>query len=91
MGSPPPDGSKNEVLKFRSVSSIVMAPASTGRDSSNRIAVTSTDQTNNGMLSIVVLEDRILMIVVMKLIAPRMEEAPARCSLKIPRSTLGEA
>ena len=32
MGSPPPDGSKKVVPKLRSVSSIVIAPASTGRD-----------------------------------------------------------
>lgn len=30
--------------------------------------------------------DRILIIVVMKLIAPRIEEAPARCNLKIDKS-----
>jgi hypothetical protein len=78
IGSPPPDGSKNEVLKFRSVSSIVMAPASTGSASSNRMAVISTDHTNSGVLSRDVLEDRMLMIVVMKFTAPRMDEAPAR-------------
>lgn len=88
MGSPPPDGSKNEVLKLRSVSSIVIAPARTGRASSRRMAVIRTDQTNRGMLSMVVVSDRILIIVVMKLIAPRIEDAPAKCSLKIPRSTL---
>lgn len=90
IGSPPPAGSKNDVLKFRSVSSMVIAPARTGSDRSRRIAVTRTDQTNRGMLSILVEADRILMIVVMKLTAPRIEEAPARCKLKIPMSTLGE-
>jgi len=91
IGSPPPEGSKKEVLKFRSVRSIVMAPARTGRDSNSRIAVTSTDHTNSGMLSIVVLEERMLIMVVMKLIAPKMEEAPAKWRLKMPRSTLGDA
>ena len=37
------------VPKLRSVSSMVMAPPSTGSDSSSRKAVTSTDQTNSGM------------------------------------------
>jgi len=46
IGSPPPIGSKKEVLKFRSVRSIVMAPANTGSESNSRIAVTSTDQVN---------------------------------------------
>ena len=31
--------------------------------------------------------DRILITVVIKLIAPRIDEAPAKCSLKIDRST----
>jgi len=87
MGSPPPEGSKKEVLKFRSVSSIVIAPASTGKDSSKRTAVINTDHTNRGMASNVIEEVRMFMIVVIKLIAPRIEEAPARCSLKIAKST----
>lgn len=36
IGSPPPLGSKNDVLKFRSVSSIVIAPASTGSANNRR-------------------------------------------------------
>jgi hypothetical protein len=75
------------VLKLRSVRSIVIAPANTGRDKSNRTAVIKTDQTNKGIESSVIEEDRIFKIVVIKLIAPRIEEAPARCSLKIARST----
>jgi len=46
-----PHQSKNEVFKFRSVSSIVIAPARTGRDRRRRIAVIRIDQTNNGILS----------------------------------------
>lgn len=38
-GSPPPAGSKNDVLKFLSVSSIVIAPANTGKDSKSKNAV----------------------------------------------------
>jgi len=73
-------------LKLRSVRSIVIAPASTGKDSSNKIAVIKTDHTNNGIESMVKEEERIFMIVVIKLIAPKMEEAPARCRLKIAKS-----
>jgi hypothetical protein len=87
MGSPPPEGSKKEVLKFRSVNSIVIAPASTGKDSNSNTAVINTDQTNSGMESNVIEEDRIFIIVVIKLMAPRIEEAPAKCNLKIARST----
>lgn len=49
IGSPPPAGSKKDVLKFRSVSSIVIAPARTGRERSNKIAVMNTDQTKRGV------------------------------------------
>jgi len=88
IGSPPPEGSKKVVLKLRSVSSIVIAPAKTGKESNKRIAVINTDQTNKGMLSKLVLKPRILIMVVIKLIAPRIEEAPAKCNLKIAKSTL---
>jgi hypothetical protein len=87
MGSPPPVGSKKEVLKFRSVSSMVIAPANTGNESSNKTAVIRTDQTNRGMESRFMEEDRMFMMVVIKLMAPRIEEAPARCSLKMAKST----
>lgn len=87
IGSPPPAGSKNEVLKFRSVSNIVIAPARTGNDSKSNTAVIKTDQTNKGIESNVIEEDRMFIIVVIKLIAPKIEEAPARCRLKIARST----
>jgi len=87
MGSPPPEGSKKEVLKFRSVNSIVIAPANTGKDSKSKTAVIRTDHTNSGIASKVIEDDRIFIIVVIKLMAPRMEEAPARCNLKIAKST----
>lgn len=51
MGSPPPMGSKNAVFRFRSVRSIVIAPARTGRDRRRRTAVIKIDQTNSGILS----------------------------------------
>jgi hypothetical protein len=60
------------------VSSIVIAPASTGRERSNKKAVTKTDQTNRGSRSKDIPGVRIFMIVVINLIDARMEEAPAR-------------
>jgi hypothetical protein len=51
------------------------------------MAVTNTDQTNNGNKSHVILIHLIFSIVVIKLIAPNIEEAPARCKLKIAKST----
>jgi len=36
------------VFKFLSVNSIVIAPAKTGKDKTNKKAVTKTDQTNKG-------------------------------------------
>ena len=56
----------------------MIAPASTGRAKSRRMAVKRTDHTNNGVWSKDSPGDRILIIVVIKLMAPRMEEAPAR-------------
>ena len=74
-------------MKFRSVRSIVIAPARTGRDNRSKMAVIKTDHTNSGMRSNVIPGDRMLIIVVMKLMAPRMEEIPARWREKIVRST----
>jgi hypothetical protein len=77
------------VLKLRSVRSIVIAPANTGRDSNSRIAVINTDHTNNGILCIVIPGGRMLTMVVIKLTAPKIEDAPAKCRLKIAKSTDG--
>lgn len=87
MGSPPPIGSKNEVLMLRSVRSIVIAPANTGRDRTSKMAVINTDHTNKGTFSHVMLGACILMTVDIKLIAPRMDEIPARCREKMAKST----
>ena len=38
IGSPPIAGSKNDVFRLRSVSSIVIAPARTGSDARNSVA-----------------------------------------------------
>jgi len=78
IGSPPPTGSKNAVFRFRSVSSIVIAPARTGRESNRRIAVKTTAQTNRGIRSGFIPVARMLITVVMKLIAPKIEEIPAK-------------
>ena len=54
MGSPPPIGSKNDVLKFRSVKSIVKAAARTGKEKASRKAVISTDQRKRGIIDHVI-------------------------------------
>jgi hypothetical protein len=66
------------VFRFRSVKSIVIAPAKTGRDKRSKIAVITTDQTNKGIRSKVIPSDRILITVVIKFTAPRIEEIPAK-------------
>lgn len=63
---------------FRSVSSMVIAPARTGKESKRRNAVTNTDHTNSGSRSKDIPGVRIFMIVVMKLMEAKIEEAPAR-------------
>jgi hypothetical protein len=45
------------------------------------------DQTNRGVDLRLIPSIRIFMIVVMKLIAPKIDLTPARCSLKIAKST----
>jgi hypothetical protein len=75
-------------LKFLSVNNIVIAPAKTGRDNNNNIAVINTAHTNNGNLCIVNPGALIFKIVVIKFIAPKIELIPAKCKLKIAKSTL---
>jgi len=75
------------VLKFLSVNNIVIAPANTGNDNNNNIAVISTAQTNSGNLCIVNPGALMFIIVVMKFIAPKIDEIPAKCKLKIAKST----
>lgn len=65
----------------------MIAPARTGRDRRRRMAVKNTDQTNRGARSQVIPALRILIMVVMKFTAPKIELAPARWRLKIDRST----
>jgi hypothetical protein len=66
---------------------MVIAPARTGRASNSKIAVINTVQANNGILLKVIPLHLILFIVTMKLIAPAIDEIPARCKLKIAQST----
>jgi len=66
---------------------MVIAPANTGSDKRRRMAVRKTDQTNNGVRSHDIPAVRILIIVVMKFTAPRIDLAPAKWRLKIERST----
>jgi hypothetical protein len=66
------------VLKFRSVRSIVIAPAKTGRDNTNKNVVIKTDHTNRGIRLNDISFSRILKIVVIKLIEPKILEAPAK-------------
>lgn len=67
--------------------SIVIPAARTGRERRRSTAVIKTAQTNNGVWYCEIAGGFILTIVVMKLIAPRIEETPARCKEKIVRST----
>lgn len=64
-----------------------MAPANTGKDNSNNIAVMKTAQQNRGILCIVNPGARIFKIVVIKLAAPKIELIPAKCRENIAKST----
>jgi hypothetical protein len=66
---------------------MVIPPANTGNDNNNKKAVINTAHTNNGNLLKFIPIARILIIVDIKLIAPRIEEIPAKCKLKIAKST----
>ena len=66
----------------------MIAPARTGRLTINKTAVIATDHKNKGRRASLRDEDmRDTKIVVKKLILPKMEEIPARCNLKMARST----
>jgi len=65
----------------------VIAPARTGSDSSSNRAVMAIDHTNSGIRSGFMLFGFILIVVVIKFTAPRMEDTPARCREKMARST----
>ena len=71
--------------------SIVIAPANTGSDNSSKTTVIVTAHTNNGIRSSVNPCHRILITVVIKFTAPKIEDAPAKCREKIAKSTDGPA
>jgi hypothetical protein len=83
IGSPPPIGSKKEVLIFRSKSNIVIPLANTGKDRTNKNTVIITLQTNNLIFSKLNSMLRVFHKVTIKLIPPKIEETPAKCKLKI--------
>lgn len=56
---------------------MVIAPARTGKDNKRRIVVINTDQIKSGVASKFILRGRIFIIVTIKLIELRIEEAPA--------------
>ena len=66
-----------------------MPPARTGKLNNSRNTVTNTDHTNSGILCMVMPGARMLKMVVMKLIAPRIEEAPATCNARMAKSMAG--
>lgn len=69
----------------------MIPPARTGREITRSHAVTLTDQTNRGIRSRRIAPGRILPAVVIKFIAPRIDDTPARCRETIARSTEGPA
>jgi hypothetical protein len=56
----------------------VIAPASTGNDNKSKNAVIKTAQTNKGVRLAVIPGARILLIVTIKLIAPKIDDTPAK-------------
>ena len=60
------------ILSNNYYNNIVIAPANTGKDNNNNIAVTNIDHTNNGILSMANPGALIFIIVVIKFIAPNI-------------------
>lgn len=56
----------------------MIAPAKTGSESNSKKAVINTAQTNNGVLFAFIPGALMLVIVTMKLIAPKIDDTPAR-------------
>jgi len=66
----------------------VIAPARTGSLTISKTAVIATDHKNRGRRESLINESiRETKIVVRKLILPKIDEIPAKCNLKIARST----
>jgi len=64
-----------------------MAPANTGKDRRSKIVVIKIDHKNSGIRSKFKVFIRIFKIVVIKLIAPKIDEIPAKWREKIAKST----
>ena len=64
-----------------------MAPANTGKDSSNNTAVIKTAQANKGIRSISIPKTRKFPNVLIKFTAPKIDLTPAKCNEKIAKST----
>lgn len=87
MGSPLPSGTKNTLLKFRSMINIVILLANTGRDTNSNAIVTKIDQIYTLCFIILVLRwQKHVTVVVMFTALPRLDTL-ARCSAKIAQST----
>jgi len=67
----------------------VIAPASTGKDRSNKMTVIKTAQAKRGIRSKKIPNVRKFPKVLIKLTAPSREETPAKCKEKIAKSTDG--
>jgi len=66
---------------------MVNAAAKTGSEKAKRKEVIKTDQINKGVLDQDIHKGFMFMMVTIKLIDPKIEETPAICKLKIPKST----
>ena len=75
------------MFKLHSVKSMVSPVTNTGRERRRITAVISGDQTNNGVRYCVVAVVFFFLMVVIKLIAPKIDDTPAKCREKIIRST----
>ena len=73
------------IARFKA--STITIPANTGKDNNNNIAVTNIAHTNKGNLCRDIPGALIFNTVVIKLIAPNNEDTPAKCRLKIAKST----
>ena len=64
-----------------------MAPANTGNDNNNKIAVIKTAHANNGIRSNNIPNTRKFPNVLIKFTAPKIDLTPAKCKEKIAKST----
>lgn len=66
---------------------MVIPPAKTGRDNKRRTAVIKIAQINKGILFKFIVTSLMFTMVTIKFMAPNKEDIPARCKLKIAKST----